>query len=96
MIMLRLFSPRKILVNCHSSKTQDGSCLLFNQELSIHLFRYTALLSHSSGLRMNFGTICRNRLHAPLKNVQIAEAIASVIKDEYNYVNDLAFTPDGR
>ena len=31
-----------------------------------------------------------------MKDIQIARAIRIKVKDEYNYVNDIAFTPDGQ
>ena len=31
-----------------------------------------------------------------MKDIRNAEAIAPKVKGEYNYVNDIAFTPDGQ
>lgn len=31
-----------------------------------------------------------------MKDIRNAEALAAKVKDEYNYVNNIAFTPDGR
>ncbi|EXJ87253.1 hypothetical protein A1O3_04212 [Capronia epimyces CBS 606.96] len=56
---------------------------------------YCAALSFirpTNELKHHFG----REMHPWIKQVRIAEAIAPEAKDEYNYVNDISFTPDGR
>ncbi|KAI1458975.1 vegetative incompatibility protein HET-E-1 [Annulohypoxylon moriforme] len=56
---------------------------------------YCAALSfipHSNELKFQF----RNQMHPWIKGVRIAEADVPAPKDEFNYVSDLAFTPDSK
>ncbi|OTA95499.1 hypothetical protein M434DRAFT_393726 [Hypoxylon sp. CO27-5] len=51
-----------------------------------------AFIPSTNELKFHF----RRQMHAYIKDIQIAEAIAPKAKDEFNYVSDLAFTPDGK
>ncbi|KAK3899283.1 hypothetical protein C8A05DRAFT_18255 [Staphylotrichum tortipilum] len=51
-----------------------------------------AFIAPSNELRAHF----RSQMHPWIKDIRIAKGIVGKKKDEFNYVNDLAWTPDGR
>jgi WD40 repeat protein len=50
-----------------------------------------AFIPPTNELKLHF----RNQMHPWIKDIRVAEAITHKAKDEFNYVNDLAFSPDG-
>ena len=68
----------------------------FNQQSKSHPFKRLARLLRSLGLPTNLDITSGVRYTLSIDDFRIPEAIAPETKDQPNFVNDIAFTPDGR
>ncbi|KAF2023463.1 WD40 repeat-like protein [Setomelanomma holmii] len=81
------------VINLIDKSAEMGAIIrLYHALLNIYCSGLAFIPSSSNHLRDHF----RGELHSCIKEARIAEAILPFTKDEFNYVNDMSFSPDGR